>query len=57
MYLILTKGNGGFNRSADDAYSYMALDPTFALVDGPCFLALDFVYVFGIMIMSNTLLT
>ena len=49
-YLISTKGARRYDRSAEDAYSSMALDPTFAFVGGPCCPTLDLVIVFWIMI-------
>jgi hypothetical protein len=35
VYLILTRGHGRCDRSAEDAYSSLAPDPTFAFV-GVC---------------------
>jgi hypothetical protein len=64
--IALTKGNpvyfgltahGGCDRSAEDAYSSMALDPTFAFVEGPCCPTLNFVFSFWIMITFDMLLT
>jgi hypothetical protein len=40
----------GCDRSAEDAYSSMTPDPTFAFVDGTCCRTLDFVFAFGSMI-------
>jgi hypothetical protein len=57
VYLILTKVQGGCDRSAEDAYSSMAPDPTFAFVGGPCCLTHDFVFAIWIMIMFYTLWT
>jgi hypothetical protein len=37
---------GGCDQSAEDAYSSMAPDPTFAFVEGPCCPTLDFVIAF-----------
>jgi hypothetical protein len=34
--LFRLKVHGGYNRSAEDAYSSVAPDPTFAFVGGPC---------------------
>jgi hypothetical protein len=45
------------NRSAEDAYSSAAPDPTLAFVGGPCCPTLDFVIAFWIMIAFYTLLT
>jgi hypothetical protein len=50
VYLISTKVHGGFDRSAEDAYSSMTPDPTFAFVGGLCCLTLDFVFAVWIMI-------
>jgi hypothetical protein len=50
VYLISTKGQGGCDRSADDAYSSAAPDPTFSFVGGPCCPTLDFVIAFWITI-------
>ena len=38
--------HGGCDRSAEDAYSSMAPDPTFGFVGGPCCPTLDVVYLF-----------
>jgi hypothetical protein len=38
--------HGGCDRSAEDAYSFAAPDPTFAFVKGPCCPTLDFVIAF-----------
>jgi hypothetical protein len=38
------KAHGGCDRSAEDAYSSMAPDPTFIFFGGPCCLTLDFVF-------------
>jgi hypothetical protein len=45
------------NRSAEDAYSSVAPDPTFAFVGVPCCTTLDFVIAFWITIAFYTLLT
>jgi hypothetical protein len=45
------------DRSAEDAYSSVAPDPTFAFVGGPCCSILDFVIAFWIMITFCSLLT
>jgi hypothetical protein len=42
------RAHGGFDRSADDAYSSAAPVPTLAFVDGLYCPALDFVFVFGL---------
>jgi hypothetical protein len=47
----------GCNRSAEDAYSSAAPDPTFAFFGGLCCPTLDFVIAFWIMIAFYTLLT
>jgi hypothetical protein len=57
VYLISTKAHGGCDRSAEDAYSSMALDPTFAFVGGPCCFKLNFLFALWIMITFYTLLT
>jgi hypothetical protein len=44
-------------RSAEDAYSSAAPDPTFTFVGGPCCPTLDVVIAFWIMIAFYTLLT
>jgi hypothetical protein len=49
--------HGGCDRSAEDAYSSTAPDPTFAFVGDPCCPTLDFVIAFWIMITFYTLLT
>ena len=57
--LFRLRAHGGCDRSAEDAYSSMAPDLTFAFVGGPCCLTLDFVYLFfffWIMITFNTML-
>jgi hypothetical protein len=36
------------DRSAEDAYSSMAPDPTFSFVGGPCYPTLDFECVFSL---------
>jgi hypothetical protein len=46
-----------FYRSAEDAYSSVAPDPTFAFVGNPCWPILGFVIAFWIMITFYTLLT
>jgi hypothetical protein len=51
------RAHSGCDRSAEDAYSSVASDPTFAFVEGPCFPTLDFVTAFWIMIAFYTLLT
>jgi hypothetical protein len=38
VYLISTKAHGGYDRSAEDAYSSMAPDPTFVFFGGPYYL-------------------
>jgi hypothetical protein len=48
VYLISTKVHGGCDRSAEDAYSSMAPDLTFAFVGGPCCLTLDLYLPFGL---------
>ena len=53
IFLILTywdRAHCGCDRSAEDAYSSMAPDPTFAFVGGPCCPTLDIVIAFWIMI-------
>jgi hypothetical protein len=55
VYLISTNAHGSCDRSAEDAYSSMAPDPTFAFVGGPCCLTLDFVFAFWFMITFHTL--
>jgi hypothetical protein len=57
VYLIRLKVRTGCDRSAEDAYSSTAADPTFAFVGGPCCLTLDFVIAFWIMVTFYTLLT
>jgi hypothetical protein len=57
VYLISTNVHGGCDRSADDAYSSMTPDPTFAFFGGPCCLTLDFLFAIWIMITFYTLLT
>jgi hypothetical protein len=47
----------GRDRSAEDAYSSVTPDPTFAFVGGPCCPTLDFVFAFCITITFYTLLT
>jgi hypothetical protein len=47
---IWSGAHGGCDRSAEDAYSSMALDPTFAFVGGLWCPTLDFVIAFWIMI-------
>jgi hypothetical protein len=44
------RAQGGRDRSAEDAYSSAAPDPTFTFVEGPCRPTLDFVIAFWIMI-------
>jgi hypothetical protein len=44
VYLISTKAHDGCDRSAEDAYSSAAPDPTVAFVGGPYCLTLDFVF-------------
>jgi hypothetical protein len=56
VYLISTKAHGGCDRSAEDAYSSVDPDPTFAFVGGPYYLTLDFVFAL-LIIMFYTLLT
>jgi hypothetical protein len=56
VYLILTKAHTGCDRSAEDAYSPMAPDATFAFVGGQCCLTIDFVFAIWIMITFYTLL-
>jgi hypothetical protein len=51
------RAHGGCDRSAEDAYSSAAPDPTFAIVGGPCCRTLDFVIAFWITIAFYTLLT
>jgi hypothetical protein len=43
---IWNGAHGGCDRSAEDAYSFAAPDPTFAFVEGPCCPTLDFVIAF-----------
>jgi hypothetical protein len=51
VYLIsIERAYGGCDRSAEDAYSSMAPDRTFAFLAGPCCPSLDFVFAFWIMI-------
>ena len=50
------RAHGGCDRSAEDAYSSMALNPALVFVEGPCCPTLDFVCVFWTMITFNTLL-
>jgi hypothetical protein len=57
VYLISTKAHGGCVRLAEDAYSSMAPDPTFAFVRCVCCLTLDFVFALWIIITFYTLLT
>jgi hypothetical protein len=57
VHLISSKAHSGCDRSAEDAYSSAAPDPTFAFVGGPCCLTLDFVFALWIMITFYTLLT
>jgi hypothetical protein len=40
---ISSYNNGEYDRSAMDAYSNMVPDPTFALVEGPCWPTVNFV--------------
>ena len=47
---IWSRAHGGCDRSAEDAYSSMAPDPTFAFVGGQWCPTLDFVIAFWIMI-------
>jgi hypothetical protein len=54
---IWNGAHGGCDRSAEDAYSSVAPDPTFAFVGGPCCPTLDFVIAFWITIAFYTLLT
>jgi hypothetical protein len=56
VYLISTKGARLCGRSAEDAYSSVAPDSTFAFVLGLYCPILDFVFVFLIMITLDTLL-
>jgi hypothetical protein len=56
--ICIWNGNhGGCDRSAGDAHSSAAPDPTFAFVGGPCSPAVDFVFAFWIMITFYTMLT
>jgi hypothetical protein len=48
---------GECDRSAEDAYSSAAHDPTLAFVRGPCCPVLDFVFAFWTLIMFYILLT
>jgi hypothetical protein len=57
VYLISTKAHGGCDRSAEDAYSSMAPDPTLAFVVGPCCLTLEYIFALWIMITFYMLLT
>jgi hypothetical protein len=50
------RAHGGCDRSAEDAYSSQAPDPTFAFVGGPCWPTLDFVTASWIMIIFYTML-
>jgi hypothetical protein len=43
---IWNGAHGGCDRSAEDAYSFVAPDSTFAFVEGPCCPTLDFVIAF-----------
>jgi hypothetical protein len=54
---IWNGAHGGCDRSAEDAHSSAAPDPTFAFVGGPCCPTLDFVIAFWITIVFHTLLT
>ena len=47
VILFRLMAHDGCDRSAEDAYSSLAHFPTFAVVGGPCYPTLDFVYVFG----------
>jgi hypothetical protein len=49
--------HSGCDRSAKDAYSSAAPDPTFTFVGGPCCPTLDFIIAFRIMITFYILLT
>jgi hypothetical protein len=44
------RAHGECDYSAEDTYSSVAPDPTFAFVEGPCCPSLDFVISFWIMI-------
>jgi hypothetical protein len=57
VHLISTKVHCLCDHSAEDAYSYMATDPTLAFVGGPCCPTVDLVIVFWIVIAFYTLLT
>jgi hypothetical protein len=47
--------HGGCDRSAEEAYSSAAPDPTFAFVGGPYCPTLDFIFTFWIMVTLSTL--
>jgi hypothetical protein len=49
VYLISAKGSRGYGRSAVDAYSSIAPDPTFAIVVFPCCFTPDFVFFFRLL--------
>jgi hypothetical protein len=49
------RAHGRYDRSAEDAYSSAAPNPTVAFVGGPCCPTLDFVVAFWIMIAFYTL--
>jgi hypothetical protein len=55
--LFRLRVHGGCDRSAEDAYSSAAPDPTFTFVGDPCCSTLNFVITFWIMITFYTLLT
>jgi hypothetical protein len=52
--IIGDRAHGVCDLSAEDAYSSMAPDTTFAFVGGPCCLTLDFVFALWIMITFDT---
>jgi hypothetical protein len=54
---ILSGTHGGFDRSAEDAYSSWAPDPSLTFVGGLCCPTLDFVIAFWTMVTFYTLLT
>jgi hypothetical protein len=56
-HIFWNRARSGCNQSAEDSYSSMAPDPTFAFFGVPCCPTLDFVFIFWIMIRFSTLLT
>jgi hypothetical protein len=57
VYLISTRVHDWYYRSADEPYSSLAPDPSFAFVVGSCCLTLDFVFALWIMLTFDILLT